>query len=86
MRILSVVVAIVMALPFSPVKSTVLRDCEDTGKPTCYTLDDGVWRVVSSYAPYRSKAVKLCKPLRVSVPCLTIPKRGKATYFHMTGR
>ncbi len=86
MRILSAVVAIAMALPFSPIKSSVLSDCEDTGKPMCYTIDDGVWRVVSSYNPYRSKAVKLCKSRKVSVPCLTTPKHGKAVSVHMTER
>lgn len=86
MRILSAVVAIAMALPFSPVKSSVLSDCEDTGKPACYTYDDGSWRVVTSYNPYRGKVVKLCKPRKVSVPCLTTPKHGKAVYVYMTGR
>lgn len=86
MRILSAMVAIAMALPFSPVKTSVLRDCEDTGKPMCYTIDEGKWRVVSSYNPYASKAVKLCKPRKISVPCLTPPKHGKATYVRFTGR
>lgn len=86
MRIVSIVVAVVMALPFSPVKTTVLRDCEDTGKPLCYTYDDGKWRVVSSYHPYQSKAVRLCQPRKISVPCLTNPKGGKATYIRFAGK
>jgi len=39
----------------------VYKDCEDTGKTPCVTFDDGHWRKVTSYDPYKSKVVKVRK-------------------------
>lgn len=42
----------------------VLRvpDCEDTDGPVtpCVTVDDGRWRLVTSYAPYRYRTLHVC--------------------------
>lgn len=38
--------------------SHILPDCEDTMSVPCYTYDEGHWRVVYSYNPYRYKNVK----------------------------
>jgi hypothetical protein len=36
-------------------------DCEDYDVQPCYTYDDGAWRVVLSYKPYKAVRVVVCK-------------------------
>lgn len=36
-------------------------NCEDYDIQPCYTYDDGAWRVVLSYKPYRAVRVVVCK-------------------------
>lgn len=38
-----------------------LVDCEDFDVQPCWTVDDGAYRIVMSYKPYRSFKVSLCK-------------------------
>lgn len=56
-------------MPYKPHKS-ILANCEDVNIQPCYTYDDGKWRIVYSYSPYKSKAVKLCNSKSSNVPCL----------------
>jgi hypothetical protein len=41
----------------------VYPDCEDTLKVPCVTFDEGKWRKVTDYTPYRSKVIK--RPTKV---------------------
>lgn len=52
--------------PFHP----LLWNCEDRDVTSCYTFDEGQWRVVKSYDPYSYTAVKLCKAVKVHKRCL----------------
>lgn len=48
-------------------------DCEDTLKTPCVTFDEGEWRKVTSYKPYRAKSLRKCRTIRLSVkskPCV----------------
>lgn len=74
---ISILLAVLMA--FSPTPTQKLRDCEDTGKASCYTYDDGKWRVVTSYSPYKSKVVKLCSK-GTKRACLMPEKKGTRIY------
>lgn len=50
-----------------------LTDCEDFDIQPCWTLDEGQYRIVYSYDPYRSKRVVLCKAEDggPKLPCLS---------------
>lgn len=64
------VLALLLMLPSFATSSQRLYNCEDRDVVPCYTYDEGEWRVVRSYAPYRYGKVKLCKPKRIDYPCL----------------
>jgi hypothetical protein len=51
----------------------VYNDCENVMTVPCVTLDDGAWRKVTSYKPYRS--VKISKPMRFGDRWLVITKK-----------
>lgn len=36
-------------------------DCESYDIQPCYTYDDGAWRMVTSYSPYHSVKLSVCK-------------------------
>lgn len=64
----SVAVAATMAVTgqgwhWTPVKhsKTVLINCEDTTRTPCITFDDGKWKRVDSYTPYRASVISKCK-------------------------
>lgn len=40
---------------------SILINCEDTTKTPCITFDDGKWKRVDSYSPYRAKVISKCK-------------------------
>ncbi|OKI54528.1 hypothetical protein [Micromonospora sp. CB01531] len=41
--------------------AATLPDCEDVeGVTPCYTFDEGEWRVVESYSPYRAITLPEC--------------------------
>jgi hypothetical protein len=56
--------------PFTTYKS-FMRNCEDIDVQPCYTFDEGKWRIVYSYNPYKSRAVSLCNSKSSNLPCLT---------------
>jgi hypothetical protein len=81
--------AVLLAVPLSKnaeawesrklsIHMTKVADCEDTGKPVCYTYDEGEWRIVTSYNPYKAKSVKLCT--KKGAGCL-IGKGSVRTYI-----
>lgn len=45
----------------SPVYRAAMVNCEDFDIQPCYTYDEGSWRVVLSYDPYKSVKVYDCK-------------------------
>ena len=82
--LVSVVMAGTMALSgqgwhWSPVKhtKTTLINCEETERTPCITFDDGKWRKVDSYSPYRAKVVSKCKSAKggPNYPCV-VPVKG----------
>lgn len=73
----SIVLAVLMVSPNYGHKT--LWNCEDKDVTPCYTYDEGAWKVVKSYTPYKASKVKLCKTFR-SVPCLMPEKSGKRVY------
>jgi hypothetical protein len=40
---------------------SILMNCEETERTPCVTYDDGIWRKVSSYNPYRYQKINKCK-------------------------
>lgn len=51
--------------------ATRLTNCEDVDRTPCWTFDDGAYRVVTSYAPYRSHTVRLCLRGQTRGTCLS---------------
>jgi hypothetical protein len=77
------VTAILSAL-CGPHGATVVRytDCEDSLKVPCITQDDGAWRKVTGYHPYRSTTVRVCTNGAPVRPCLDVHKRNSLyTYY-----
>jgi hypothetical protein len=59
-------------------------DCEDVDIQPCITKDEGQWRKVTSYNPYRYIVVKTCKTAKggPSYPCVWTKKdHGKFLYY-----
>lgn len=71
-----------IANPFK-VHSRWLGDCEDDNPPVCFMKDEGQWRVVTSFDPYRFRAVSLCNARRSNLPCLT---KGRTVRGPLGGR
>jgi hypothetical protein len=46
-----------------PAMRRIYLDCEDTTKTPCVTFDDGKWRKVTDYSPY--KYTKIKRPTKV---------------------
>lgn len=51
--------------------ATRLTNCEDVDRTPCWTFDDGAYRVVTSYGPYRSHTVRLCLRGQTRGNCLS---------------
>lgn len=66
-----------------------LPDCEDMDgklKGKCITFDEGKWRVVSSYRPYKSVVINVCSvPLSRKIPCV-IKKPAKPGVYYILGK
>lgn len=65
-------------------KAVAMADCEDTGKTPCITYDDGKWRKVDSYSPYRARVVAQCKSVKggPKYPCVWPNKiNGRFKFF-----
>lgn len=65
-------------------KSVMLSNCEDVDTVPCITYDDGKWKRVSSYSPYRAKVVARCKSKNggPKFPCVVAKSvNSKFRYF-----
>lgn len=51
--------------------SVRLTNCEDVDRVPCWAFDDGAYRVVTSYGPYRSHTVRLCLRGQTRGNCLS---------------
>lgn len=56
-----------------------LVNCEDMDVQPCFTFDEGKWRIVYSYSPYKAKTVSFCG----EAPCLSkkANKDGTRNYY-----
>lgn len=60
----------------------VLRgDCEDIETVPCVTVDEGEWRMVTSYRPYRKLSLGVCKSIvPKNAPCVFTRKNKRGLY------
>jgi hypothetical protein len=60
----------------------VLRaDCEDVETVPCVTVDEGEWRMVTSYRPYRKLSLRVCKSVvPKNAPCVFTKKNRAGMY------
>lgn len=56
---------------------SVLTNCEETENTPCVTYDEGQWRKVTSYNPYRYQRISKCKSAKggPKYPC-AFPIKG----------
>lgn len=62
--------------------SGIMVDCESYDIQPCYTQDDGIWKIVTSYSPYKAQNMKICAA-KISAPCIEkkVSGRGHRVYF-----
>lgn len=65
------------------IHTSKLANCEEMDVQPCFTYDEGKWRVVLSYSPYKAKAVKICKSVFGGDKCLAKKdnKNGTRNYY-----
>lgn len=93
MRIRNILMAIVIgmagafiAIPAeakgSAITVRLMVDCEDTETITvpCVTFDEGQWRMVKSYSPYKYKKLGKCKAFHRKAPCVYTKKLKSGKY------
>jgi hypothetical protein len=56
-------------------------DCEDVQRTPCVTIDEGTWRLVRDYTPYKATKLKECKVISIKKANCVLPHKTKRGLF-----